>query len=132
MKSHCAITACGRTLLLSTTLWLAACAGFSDRSLGHSDAKPAFRDAAMSMKQALDTVVPGVSTKASVAAWLGPATVIRFDSAFEVWVYRGRSAGPAQQGGPGAELVILFSPAGIATKARLRPPDGVETGGVPG
>ena len=86
----------------------------------------------MAIKQALDTVVPGVSTKASVAAWLGPATVIRFDSAFEVWVYRGRSAGPAQQGGPGAELVILFSPAGIATKARLRPPDGVETGGVPG
>lgn len=126
------ITACGRALLLSATLWLAACAGLSDRSAGQNDAKPAFRDPAVSMTQALDAVVPGVSTKANVAALLGTATVIRFDSAYEVWVYRGRSAGPAQLGGPGAELVILFSPAGIAIKSRLRPPDGVETGGVPG
>ena len=112
----------GVVALLAAIVLLGGCAGTGGR-FGANQTAPAFRDAALSMQQARQTVVPGVSRKADVLAVLGPATVIRFDSAYEVWVYRGRSADAAQTGGPGAELVILFSPAGIALKSRLRPPD---------
>ena len=41
---------------------------------------------------ARDTINIGRSTKAEVAAALGKATVIPFDSGYEVWVYRWRGA----------------------------------------
>ncbi len=106
-------------VLLAASLWLGGCAG---TVLGRNDSKPAFADPGLSMQQARQKVLPG-SSKADVLTALGPATVIRFDSAYEVWVYRGRSAEPVQPTGPGAELVILFRPAGTAVKSRLRPPD---------
>ena len=109
-------------VLLAAIVSLGGCVGAGGR-FGANDSTPAFRNAALSMQQARQTVVPGASRKADVLAALGPATVVRFDTAYEVWVYRGRSADAAQTGGPGAELVILFSPAGIALKSRLRPPD---------
>lgn len=63
-------------------------------------------------------VHPGQSTKADVTAALGPATVVAFDSGWEVWVYRWPGAGPLAR--DATELVLLFDPAGVARKARLR------------
>jgi outer membrane protein assembly factor BamE (lipoprotein component of BamABCDE complex) len=64
-------------------------------------------------------IVPGRSTKAEVAAAFGPATVVHFDSGYEVWVYRTRADAPA--GREPDELVVLFAPTGVAAKTRLRP-----------
>ena len=82
----------------------------------------------MSMQQAQQTVRLGASRKAEVLATLGPATVVRFDSAYEVWVYRGADVALKQAAGAGAELVVLFDPAGIAVKSRLRPADTLKPG----
>ena len=97
-------------------LWLAACAGSGLFNSG-TDAPP-FSNPLMSMQSASDSVVIGKSTKADVMAALGLATVINFDSRYEVWVYRAKSREPAETK---AEFVILFSPDGIVTKTRLRP-----------
>ena len=70
------------------------------------------------MQSASDCITVGKSSKADVTAALGPATVINFDSGFEVWVYRARSSEPAEAK---AEFVILFSPDGVVRKTRLRP-----------
>ena len=67
---------------------------------------------------AIALIVPGQSTKADVARALGEALVIPFDSGYAVWVYRWASPGTASRAGP--ELVVLFEPGGIATKARVR------------
>ena len=72
---------------------------------------------------AMNLVVLGKSTKADVVAALGTAIVISFDSGFEVWVYRWRGADTTTRAAP--ELVVLFDPSGLATKARVRP--GYET-----
>ncbi len=78
-------------------------------------------------------VVPGTSTKADVIAALGETLVIRFDSGYEVWVYR-LDDGTSGEGTPSApwlrraatpeasaEFVILFAPSGVVTKTRIRP-----------
>ena len=70
------------------------------------------------MQNAGDTIVIGKTSKAEVMAALGAATVINFDSGFEVWVYRAGSRAPAETK---AEFVILFTPGGIVKKTRLRP-----------
>jgi hypothetical protein len=75
--------------------------------------------ASMSPQAAIEKVAIGKSTKADVAAALGAAIVIPFDSGHEVWVYRW--AGPERTTRSATELVLLFDPAGRATKARLRP-----------
>ncbi|MES2960177.1 MAG: hypothetical protein V4792_18465 [Pseudomonadota bacterium] len=72
---------------------------------------------------ALNTIVPGKSTKAQVATALGTAIVIPFDSGYEVWVYRWRGADATTRAA--TELVVLFDPSGLAAKARVRP--GYET-----
>ena len=78
---------------------------------------PAFRDPAMSMQAAFETVTIGQSTKEQVASALGPAKVVTFDSGFEVWVYQATNAeGPAAN----AELVILFAPSSVVQKIRIR------------
>lgn len=83
-----------------------------------------------------DAVSTGQSTKSDVAAALGEALVVRFESGYEVWVYRltgdPRSTGttgyrakrgPAESTQPGmsAEFVILFAPSGVVAKTRVRP-----------
>ena len=73
----------------------------------------------MSMQDALNAVVIGKSTQADVAAALGNAAVIKFDSGFEVWVYMVRSGDVA---GKTSEVVILFAPSGVVKKIRIRPP----------
>ena len=70
----------------------------------------------MSMRTASDAVVVGQSTKAEVASVLGAATVVTFDSGFEVWVYRTSASSEAAAK---AEFVILFAPSGVAKKTRL-------------
>lgn len=95
------------------TLGLAGCAaGFGDEAL-----VAPFRDKAMSLQSAGNVVVAGINTKADVLAALGPATVIRFDSGYEVWAYRDK---PARAAVPGNELVILFTPDGVVKKTRVR------------
>ena len=68
---------------------------------------------------AMEMITIGRSTQADVSAALGKAIVIRFDSGYEVWVYRW--AGADRTTRAATELVILFEPSGLATKVRLRP-----------
>ena len=97
-------------------LLLAACAGPGLFNAG-SDAPP-FSNPVLSMQSASDSIIIGKSSKADVMTALGAATVINFDSGFEVWVYRAKSREPAEAK---AEFVILYSPNGIVKKTRLRP-----------
>jgi hypothetical protein len=81
---------------------------------------PGFIDARVVTPQgAADAINVGSSTKAEVTAALGKATVIPFDSGYEVWVYRWRGAEPTTRAA--TELVVLFAPSGIVRKTRIRP-----------
>ena len=86
-------------------------------------------------KQFQSTVMLGQSTKADVEKGLGKTKSIHFDSDFEIWIYRyqgtmgvGKSCdGPsllsilsASPDTNFCELIILFNPAGVATKSRTR------------
>ena len=68
---------------------------------------------------AMDSIAVGKSTRAEIAAALGPAVVVPFDSGYEVWLYRW--AGADRTPRAATELVVLFAPSGLATKVRLRP-----------
>ncbi|MFM9901627.1 MAG: hypothetical protein ACKVOT_11465 [Polaromonas sp.] len=100
-----------RSAVAGAALALAGCAGFN------APAAPPFRDPALSMPGAQALIVPGQSTRQDVAAALGPATVLTFDSGFEVWAYR---TPPSRTASASAELVILFGPSGVVRKTRLR------------
>lgn len=102
--------------LLMAALLLGGCAG----PFGFSDNAPLFPASNVPAQRAGEAVVPGRSTKADVLAALGKARVIRFESGYEVWVYRGRTADSALPGK--TEFVVLFAPDGLARKTRLRPP----------
>ena len=71
----------------------------------------------------MEMIVIGKSSKADVSSALGRATVISFDSGYEVWVYRWAAADRTTRAA--SELVVLFEPSGLATKVRVRP--GYET-----
>jgi hypothetical protein len=90
--------------------------------------------------RAPDAVAIG-NTKADVMAVLGKATVIGFDSGFEVWVYRlqdrdeaasrkngvtGLSAPkePAREVAAKGEFIVLFSRSGVVAKTRIRKANG--------
>ena len=105
-------TAC----LLATSLWFAGCAGPFGFAGIDGRAAP-FRDPGWSMQAAVAAVVLGTSGKDDVLAALGPAAVIRFDSGYEVWVYR---SNPLKSDPATAEFVILFAPSGIVKKIRIR------------
>lgn len=64
-------------------------------------------------------LVPGRSNKADVMAALGPATVLTFDSGYELWVYR--KPGVNRDPRTDSEFVVLFSPNGIVKKTRVKP-----------
>jgi hypothetical protein len=72
----------------------------------------------VSAQAANDSLAIGKSTKADVRAALGEATVIDFDSGYEVWVYREKLREKATP--PAPEFVLLFAPSGILTKTRVR------------
>lgn len=101
------------SLALAGCLCVGACG-----SLDAGGTAPPFRDPAMSMQNAQDMIVVGKTTRAEALAALGPATEIRFDSGYAVWVYRTRAAKPDPDR---AEFVILFAPSGVVKKTRLRP-----------
>lgn len=74
----------------------------------------------------------GKSTKADVAAALGETLVIRFDTGYEVWIYRLTGDTPARarsgqhplRSGSDkgtAEFVLLFAPSGVVARTRIRP-----------
>ena len=109
-----------RSSVFASCMWLCGCAGTGFLNLS-ADA-PSFSNPAVSMQNAGDTIVVGKTSKADVMAALGPATVIQFNSGFEVWVYREKSR-TAPEKKP--EVVILFAPDGIVKKTRLRPGNAV-------
>lgn len=103
-----------------------ACLGAGCAGTGLLDATPDGRGVArtpggqtLAPQAALAAVALGRSTKADVREALGPAIVIPFDSGHEVWVYRW--PGPDKTPRGATELVLLFDPAGVAAKARVRP-----------
>lgn len=104
-------------------LWVAGCV--STGAFDPSPTGPGFARTptgeSPTPQAALNIVVLGKSTQADVAAALGAAIVIPFDSGYEVWVYRWRGADTTARAA--TEVVLLFNPAGLATKARLRPGD---------
>ena len=103
--------------VMASCLWLAGCAGtFGFAGAGNST--HLFRDAALSMQAAKEAVIIGTATQQEVMAALGPATVVQFDSGYEVWVYR---KNPLRSEAANAELVILFDPSGHVKKSRIRP-----------
>jgi hypothetical protein len=108
----------GLAVLLAMAI--AGCSGLGGFRASDNQAS-AFRDRAMSMQNASDAVVVGQSTKEDVGGVLGPATVVKFDSEFEVWLYR---ASPVPDTATPAEFVILFAPSGVVKKTRLLPPSG--------
>jgi len=71
-----------------------------------------------SARQAENALELGKSTKADVKALLGEATALTFATGYEVWVYRERPDPKTQT--PSLELVLLFEPAGILAKTRVR------------
>jgi len=85
----------------------------------------------LSKERVKNAVAIGRSTKADVIAALGEAAVIRFESGYEVWVYRLADDPPAKprttrKGSEEAEretrseFVILFAPSGLAARVRMR------------
>ena len=69
--------------------------------------------------EARAAVTIGRSTKAEVLAALGKTSAIVFDSGYEVWVYRLRDAANSESAT--AEFVLLFDPAGVLARTRIRP-----------
>ncbi len=89
----------------------------------------------VSDKQLQGAIALGQSTKADIEKNLGKTKSIHFDSDFEIWIYRyqGRTEAGQSCGGPSlmsmltsspdtsfCELIILFNPAGVATKSRMK------------
>ncbi|AYQ29216.1 MULTISPECIES: hypothetical protein [unclassified Polaromonas] len=107
-------------LLAAACLVLAGCASTMDAQEARN-AVPEFREPGMSVQAAKDAVLPGKSTKADVAAALGQGTVVKFDSGYEVWVYRAKNYKPAVDAPGTTEFIVLFSPSGVVSKTRIRP-----------
>lgn len=91
----------------------------------------ASRIAAITAERATNAVAIGRSTQADVRAALGEATVVRFVSGYEVWVYpiaddasarpgSARTGSQEERRADHAEFVVLFAPTGRAAKTRLR------------
>lgn len=79
---------------------------------------PPFRDARLTVEAASQAVTAGRTTRQEARALLGEPEAVPFASGWEAWVYRGKD-----DRGPREELVLLFDPAGVLTKLRVRPAD---------
>ena len=77
-------------------------------------------------------IVHGATTRADIFAAFGTASIVNFDSGYEVWIYKDTTGAPrllryVPVVGLGAglipdrkrELVILFGPDGVVRKSRL-------------
>jgi hypothetical protein len=110
-----------KAVFLAVCMWMTGCAGtdmHDQTPQGPGSARTSTGEA-LTPEAARDRVVIGSSTKADVGATLGKAIVIAFDSGYEVWVYRWRGTDSTLRAA--TELVLLFDPSGLMTKARLRP-----------
>lgn len=110
-----------RVLWLAVCLVLAGCAGPGPLAAG-SKGNLAVRtggERLITPQEALRQIVAGASAKSEVMTALGEGIVVRFDSGYEVWIYRWQGSDQTVRGS--AELVVLFDPSGLATKVRLRP-----------
>lgn len=110
-------TAAIATFALSIALTLAGCAMEGGGTL--DAASPGVRNAQGPRPEAAQAMVHAGETTAAVAAALGAANGYRFDSGYEVWVYRWPGADRSARGA--TELVILFGPDGTVRKTRIRP-----------
>ena len=79
--------------------------------------------------EARAAVTIGKSTKADVIAALGKTVAIAFDSGYDVWVYRIEEDTALRPGT--TEFVLLFDPAGIVTKTRVRPAPALSSPSTP-
>lgn len=103
--------------VLAFTAMLGGCGAFGPGALDES-AAGVMKAGTPAPAAAAALVVPGTS-RAQVAAALGRANAIRFDSGWEVWVYRWPGADRSARGA--TEVVVLFDPRGVVRKVRLRP-----------
>ena len=124
-------------LLTGASLAIAVCiGGCATRATAPAAVVSPVATKAVPSHRVKDAVVPGKSTRADVIAALGGGLVIRFDSGYEVWVYRLENDAPGESSpgnpasrrrslgvarGTAAEFVILFAPSGVVTKTRIRP-----------
>jgi hypothetical protein len=123
-------------LVLSLCLGASGCATQGDVS-GTMRTASLAGTRAVTAQAVRDNIAPGISTRAAVLAALGQTTSIRFDNGYEVWVYRytgatpetSNDAKPAAKNSSGgdAELVLLFSAAGVLTKSRIRAAPAVQS-----
>jgi hypothetical protein len=93
------------------------CEVLMDRAYFMPLGDPTWPDDTLLEFEYMDAATIEKSIQADVGA-LGKATVIDFDSGYEVWVYRqplGEKPAPAR-----TEIVLLFAPSGILTKTRIR------------
>lgn len=104
---------------LSACMLIALLAGCAQTGSLREDAPGFIQSRGVTPQSARDAIAIGRSTTADVSAALGKATVIRFDSGYEVWVYRWRGAQPTTRAA--TELVVLFDPSGTVKKTRIRP-----------
>jgi hypothetical protein len=112
--------------VLATAAVLAGCAMPSARVAIEKPASPMLAPG-VTPQAAQQQIAPGRSTKAEVARALGAATVVHFESGYEVWVYQTKEDGRAADREP-AELVVLFAPSGVVRKTRVRPGGPVRAG----
>ena len=121
MMAHWVVTPRASAAALLISLLCGLLAGCASPQAGFNPEKKTspFRDPSLSIQSAKKAITVGTSNRSELLATLGPATVIQFDSGFEVWVYR--ESPPATANSP-AELVILLSPEGLVKKTRVRPP----------
>ena len=103
-------------LALAATMLLPSCALLGPGSIDETG-PGVMRTTAASPESASARVAPGF-TKQQVTAALGPANVVRFDSGWEVWVYRW--LGKERTARDATELVMLFDEQGRVRKTRLR------------
>ncbi len=105
------------TVLLAAS-WgalVAGCAG----GVALSENTPGVVQGNVSPAAAAQAIAPGETTQAELAAKLGKAAVIHFDSGYEVWVYRWPGADRTPRSA--TELVVLLEPNGVVKKVRVRP-----------
>lgn len=98
--------------LLAAAALLAGCAVQPQRPA------PPFKDPRLTVDAASQAMVAGRTTKQETRALLGEPEAVPFATGWEAWVYRARD-----DRGPREELVLLFDPAGVLTKLRVRPAD---------
>ncbi len=95
-------------------LLLAACAS-----------APPPRGTQVDQQRIAEVAIVGQASRASVLAALGNTHTVSFDSGYQSWVYQ-----VPRGGGRFAEYVILFDPAGLVARTRVREPQPFEK--IPG